>query len=181
MLRGRMRSIESQSPGLIDHFERRTAEPVEQQPPERLEALVARDAEADEQLEFGVGLKVGAPGAAVELVLEFRQRVLVELLLAQLEHGLDGRHHAMAARLGEQRGVIALRLVGVGTSEIDELRPADLEQARPRQILGRGDDLVRGLGVRQIAGLVDEDDPAGHGLVPFQSKAPLRLGRGRCC
>jgi hypothetical protein len=40
---------------------------------------------------------------------------------------------------------------------------------------------VRGLGVRQIAGLVDEDDPAGHGRVPFQSKAPCRLGRRRCC
>ena len=177
MLRGRMRSIDSQVARIDDHFERRAAEPVEQQPPERFEAVVAGNAEADEQLELGVGLKVGTPGAAVELVLEFRQRVLVELLLAQLEHGFDGRHHAMAARLGEQRGVIALRLVGVGAGEIDELRPAHLEQARPRQVLGRGDDLVRGFGVGQIAGLVDEDDPAGHGRVPFQSKARAAWSR----
>ena len=47
---------------------------------------------------------------------------------------------------------------------------AHIEQARPRQILARGDDLVRGLGVGQIAGLVDKDDPAGHGWVPFQSQ-----------
>ena len=171
MLRGRMRSIESQVARLDDHFQRRAAEPVEQQPAERLEAVVAGDAEADQELELAVGLEIGAPGAAVQLVLEIRQRVLVELLLAQLQHGLDGRHHAMAARLGKQRGVVALRLIGVGAGEIDELRPAHVEQARPRQILARGDDLVRGLGVGQIAGLVDEDDPAGHGRVPFQSTA----------
>ena len=154
-----------------DDFERRAAEPVEQQPAERFEAVIAGDAETDQQPELGVGLEIGAPGAAVELVLELRQRVLVELLLAQLQHGLDGRHDAMAARLGQERGVIALRLVGVGAGEIDQLRPPHLEQARPRQVLGRGDDLVRGLGVGQIAGLVDKDDPAGHGWVPFQSKA----------
>ena len=159
-----------------DHFQRRAAEPVEQQAPERFEALVARDAETDQELELAFGLEIGAPGAAVELFLEFRQRVLVELLLAQLQHGLDGRHHAVAARLGEQRGVIALRLVGVGAGEVDELRPPHVEQARPRQILARGDDLVRGLGVGQVAGLVDKDDPAGHGRVPFQSTALCKFG-----
>ncbi len=160
---------------LDDHFQRRAAEPVEQQPAERLEALVAGDAETDQELELAVGLEVGAPGAAVELVLEIRQRVLVELLLAQLQHGLDGRHHAVAARLGEQRGVIALRLVGVGAGEVDDLRPPHVEQARPRQILARGDDLVRGLGVGQVAALVDKDDPAGHGRVPFQSPALCKV------
>jgi hypothetical protein len=29
---------------------------------------------------------------------------------------------------------------------------------------------VRGLGVGQIAGLVDKDDPSGHGRVPFKSR-----------
>ena len=162
MLRGRMRSIDSQVAGLDDHFERRAAEPVEQQPPELLEALVARDAEADQQLELALGLEVGAARAAVELVLELRQRVLVELRLAQLQHGLDRRHHAMAARLRQQRGVIALRLVGVGARQIDQLRPAHVEQARTGEILARRDHLVRGLGVGKIFGLVDQNDPAGH-------------------
>ena len=119
--------------GLDDHFQRRAAEPVEQQPAERLETGVAGDAEADQELDLAVGLEIGAARAAVQLVLEFRQRVLVELLLAQLQHGLHGRHHAMAARLGEQRGVIALRLIGVGARKIDELGPAHVEQARPRR------------------------------------------------
>ena len=170
MLRGRMRSIDSQVPGLDDHFERRAAEPVEQQPAERFEAGVAREAEADQELELAVGLEIGAAGAAVQLVFEIGQRVLVKLLLAQFQHGLDGRHDAVAARLGEQRGVIALGLVGVGAREVDELRPAHLEQPRPCQILAGADDLVRGLGVGQIAGLVDKDNPAGHGWVPSRSK-----------
>src|SRR6266568_7920316 len=37
-------------PGLHDDLERRTAEPVEQQPAKRLEALVAGDAETDQKL-----------------------------------------------------------------------------------------------------------------------------------
>jgi hypothetical protein len=76
----------------------------------------------------------------------------------------------MAARLGQQRGVIAFRLIGVGAREVDELGTAHFEQPRARQILTGGDHLVRRLGVRQIAGLVDEDDPAGHGRVPSGSR-----------
>ena len=49
-------------PGLDDHFERRAAEPVEQQPAERFEALVARNAEADQELELALRLEVGARG-----------------------------------------------------------------------------------------------------------------------
>ena len=62
MLRGRMRSIESQVAGLDGHLERRAAEPVEQQPAERFEARVARDAEADQELELAFGLEIGARG-----------------------------------------------------------------------------------------------------------------------
>ena len=99
--------------GFDNDFERRTAEPVEQQPAEGLEAVVARDPEADQQLDLALGLEIRLAGAAVELVLELRQGMLVELGLAQLQHGLDRRHHPMPARFGEQRGVISLRLVGV--------------------------------------------------------------------
>ena len=162
MLRGRMRSIDSHGAGLDSDLERRAAEPVEQQPAELLEALVAGDAEADQELEFALGLEVGAPRAAVELVLELGQRVLVELGLAQLQHGLDRRHHAVAARLRQQRGVVALRLVGVGARQVDELRPAHVEQARTREIFARRDHLVRGVGVGKVLGLVDQNDPAGH-------------------
>src|SRR2546430_6059495 len=38
-------------------------------------------------------------------------------LFRSLQHGLYRRHHTVAARLGEQRSVIALRLIGVGRSE----------------------------------------------------------------
>src|SRR5215472_2755517 len=43
---------------LDDDFKCRAAEPVEQQPTERLETAVARDAEADQQLELAVGLEI---------------------------------------------------------------------------------------------------------------------------
>ena len=48
--------------GLDRDLERRAAEPVEQQPAEGLEARVARDAEADQQLELAFGLVVGRAG-----------------------------------------------------------------------------------------------------------------------
>src|SRR5262249_14549405 len=134
------------------------------------EPVVARDAEANQELELTLALKIGAPGAFVQLFLEIGKRVLVQFLLAQFQHGLDRRHHAMAARLGQERGVIAFRLIGVGAGEIDELGPPGFEQARPREVFACGDDLVRGLCIRQVAGLVDEDDPAGHGRVPFKSR-----------
>ena len=153
--------------GLHLHFERRTAEPVEQEPAERFETGVAGDAEADQQLELAFGLEVGAPGTAVELVLELRQRVLVELGLAQLQHGLDGRHDPVAARLRQQRSVVALRLIGVGARQIDELRPSHVEQARTREVLARRDHLVRRIGVGEVFGLVDQNDPAGHAC-PFR-------------
>ena len=148
--------------GLDVDLQRRAAEPVEQQPPELLEARVAGDAEADQELELALGLVVGAAGTAVELVLELGQRVLVELGLAQLQHGLDARHHPVPARLRQQRRVVALRLVGVGARQVDELRPPHVEQARTREILARRDHLVRGIGVGEVFGLVDQNDPAGH-------------------
>jgi hypothetical protein len=154
-------------PRLDDDFERRAAEPVEQQAPERFETLIAGDAEADQELELALELEVGPPGAAVELVLELGQRVLVEFGLAQLQHGLDGGHHPVTARLRQQRGVVALRLVGVGARQIDELGPPHVEQARTGEVFARRDHLVRGVGVRKVLGLVDEDDPAGH-EVPFR-------------
>src|ERR1041384_210781 len=67
--------------GFDNDFERRTAEPVEQEPAERLEALVSGNAEADQELEFAVTLKVGAARAAIQLFLKVGERMLVELLL----------------------------------------------------------------------------------------------------
>ena len=75
----------------------------------------------------------------------------------------------MAARLRQQRGVVALRLVGVGARQVEELRPADVEQARTREILARRDHLVGGVGVREVLGLVDQNDPAGHLAYPFRT------------
>ena len=148
--------------GLDDHLQRRTAEPVEQDASERFEARIAGDAEADQELDLALGLEVGPARTAIELVLELRQRVLVELGLAQLQHGLDVRHHPMPARLRQQRGVVALRLVGIGSRQVDELRPSHIEQARAGEVFARRDHLVGGVGVGKVPGLVDQNDPACH-------------------
>ena len=101
----------------------------------------------------------------IERLLQVGQRVFVELVLAQFEHRLDGRDDAVAARFGEQRGVIALGLIIVGARQVDDLgAPAGREQFRPREIVAGGDDLVRRFGVGKIAHMIDENDPAGHGV-----------------
>ena len=145
------------------HLERRAAIPVEQQPAERLEARVLAEAEAEQQVEGRRLVGVGAMGGGGQRLLQVGQRLLVELAFAQLEHRLDIRDDAVAARLGQQRGVIAVRLVVVGARQIDDLgAPAGREQLRPREIVAGGDDLVRRLGVGEIARMVDENDPAVH-------------------
>ena len=88
--------------------------------------------------------------------------MLVELGLAQLQHGLDRRHDPMPARFGKQRGIVSFRLIGIGARQIDQLGTPDIEQARTSEIFARGDHLVRGIGVREVFGLVDQNDPAAH-------------------
>ena len=51
------------------------------------------------ELEFAFWLDVGSAGAALELVVKFRQGALVKLRLPQLQHGFDGRDDAVTARL----------------------------------------------------------------------------------
>ncbi len=165
-MRGRMRSMLSQCPGLDRDLQRRTAEPVEQQATEGVEAIVARDTEADQKFEFAFRLEVGLARAFVELVFELRQRMLVKFRFAQFQHGLHGRDDAMTARLGKERGVIALGLVIVGARQIDELRPADIEQPGASEIFAGRDHLVRGVGVGKVLGLIDENNPAGHARGP---------------
>ena len=161
------------------HLERRAAVPVEQQPAERLEARVLAEAEAEQQIEGRRLVGAGAMGGGGERLLQVGQRLLVELAFAQLEHGLDVRDDAVAARLGEQRRVIAVRLVVVGARQVDDLgAPAGREQLRPREIVAGGDDLVRRLGVGKIARMVDENHPAVHG-VPEEAASRRNAG-SRC-
>ena len=118
------------------HLDRRAAIPVEQQTAEGFETRVLREAETEQQVERR---RLGRPRAlrgAVERFLQIGQRMLVELVLAQFEHRLDARDHAMAARLGEQRGVVALGLIVVGAREIDDLGAAVAgEQFGPGEIV----------------------------------------------
>src|SRR3954466_6299713 len=73
----------------------------------------------------------------------------------------------MTPRLRKERGIVALRLVRIGPRQVNELGTRRVEQARARQVLARRDHLVRGVRVRQVLGLVDQNYPAGHWL-PFR-------------
>src|SRR5215470_5199090 len=79
----------------------------------------------------------------------------------------------------QQRGVVALRLIGVGPCQIDELRPSHVEQARAGEILARRNHLVRRLSVGEVFGLVDQNDPAGHACPFRMTMAALSRSRPR--
>ena len=144
-------------------FDRRAAVPVEQQPAEGLETLILGEAEAEQKVEGRILRRVRLGRRGGQRLLQFRQRLLVEFELAQIEHRLDGRDHPMPARFGKQGGVIALGLVVVGARQIDDLRPPKPgEQFRARQIVAGGDDFVRRVGVGKVARLIDQNDPAVH-------------------
>ena len=144
-------------------FDRRAPVPVEQEPAEGLEAGILDEAEAEQEVERRVLGRLRLERCGGQRLLQLRQRLLVELELAQIEHRLDGGDHPVAARLGEQGGVIALGLVVVGAGKVDDLRPSEHgEQFRPREIVARRDHLVGRVGVGEVARLIDENDPAGH-------------------
>lgn len=90
---------------LDDDFERGRAEPVEQEFCKTIPRLGGTEAEE----EGGLGRKRAAEilAALVERDFEFRQRILVEFRLGEIDHGFDGRDDLVAARAGEQRGIIA--------------------------------------------------------------------------
>jgi hypothetical protein len=68
--------------------------------------------------------------------------MLVELALRQVDHGLDRRYDAMAARGGQQRRVVAPALVGIAVGKVDDLGPLAAEQGRVGEIVAIGNDLV---------------------------------------
>ena len=111
-------------------LEDRRAVPVEQQTREGFQRGDAAVAEAHEDaLADGVLVRLGE--AAVEAVLELRERMTVESLAGQLDHRLDVGQHAVLARLGQQRGVIARALIGVGARQVDDIGMRAGEKLRP--------------------------------------------------
>ena len=119
-------------------------------------AEVAEDAVRD-------GLVVGGGERLDQRVVKFGQRLRVELAGAEIDHGFDRGDDAVPARLGEQRAVIAAALIVERARQVDHLRARAAEKIGARQVVLGGDDLVRRVGVREVARRVDEDDPVGHG------------------
>ena len=170
-----MRSISHRAPQVDDDPEDGHPEPVEQQPSKWAERLVLDLAEADEELRIAcLDRAVRLIDAAPEARFEVGQCMLIKRLARQLGHALDSGHDAVAARLGQQRAVIAGTLVGIGTRQVDDLGLGFAEKLRARQVVPRGHHLVRRVGVGEVAILIDEDEPA-HGAVNFSTKmAALR-------
>ncbi len=159
------------------HLEHRAAEPVEQQPAEAVEAAVLDGAEIDQQPGRN-GLVRGGGERLYQRILELGQGLGVERAGAEIDHGLDRGDDAMAARLGEQRAVVAPALVVERAGEVDDLRPAAAEQAGARQVVPGGDDLVGRVRVRKILGGIHQNDPVGHGQSSMRGEGP-RAGAAR--
>src|SRR5690606_6172102 len=102
-------------------------EPVEQELRETLPGLARADAEKEGCL----GREDSAQflAALVEGEFELRQGIFVELVLRQIDDGLDRRNDAMPAGGGEQRGVIAPTLITEIVGKVDDLRSLSPEQA----------------------------------------------------
>ncbi len=115
------------------------------------------------RMRVGTVLSSAAGERLGQRIVEFGQRLGVKLARAEVDHRLDRGDDPMAARLGEQRAIVAAALVGEGARQVDDLRPIAGEQAGPRQVIPGGDDLVRRIGVRKILRRIDENDPVGHG------------------
>ena len=140
-------------------LEHRRPEPVEKQFGEAVETRPLGDGEKDEQA-------LARNGPAFDIFLkrgvELGQRMSVERLLLQLDHGLHGRRDAVTSRFGEERGVIPLALIGIAAREIDDVRTAPGEQVRIGEIVADAHHLVRRLELFKVARRFDEDEPVAH-------------------
>ncbi len=158
-------------------LQRRRAEPVEQQLGEAVPGLRRADAEEDRDARRKGAAEILA--ALVERHLQFRQRMLVELRLRQVDHRLDGRNDPVAARAGQQRRIVAAALVAIIVGKVDHLRPLPAKQRRVRQIVAVGDDLVRCRDLIEIALPSRQYDP-GHLIDSRQNGDALHCsGRSR--
>ena len=160
------------------NLQRRRAEPVEQQLGETVPCLGRADAEEDADLGREDAAEILA--ALVQRQFQFRQRMLVELALRQIDHRLDGRDDPVAARPGQQRGIVAAALVAVVVRQVDDLRPLPAKQRRMREIIAVGDDLVWGRDLIEVALPAGQDDP-GHDASRFpRMMAARRPSRPNC-
>ena len=171
--------------GLDEHLEDRAAEPVEQLPAEPGEARIVDLPQTDQEPERS-GRRVGQPAdGAIERVLQLGQGIDVGGAAGELEHGRDGGHHLVPARLGQQRAIVAQGLVAVGAREVEDLGHRAPRRARLHDVvLGRHGGIARD-GRRQVGQAVDHDHPAAHGPSPSlgdawdgRRPAPTNLGRG---
>ena len=157
-------------------LQRRRAEPVEQELGEAVPGLRRADAEEDRDARRKGAAEILA--ALVERHLQFRQRMLVELRLRQVDHRLDGRNDPVAARAGQQRGIVAAALVAVIVGKVDHLRPLPAKQRRVRQIVAVGDDLVRCRDLIEIALPSRQYDP-GHVIDSRQNATRCTVRSGK--
>ena len=83
--------------------------------------------------------------------VELGQREPVERLAAEVDDRLDRRDHLVAARLGEQRGVVAGAEIDAVAAQVDDphragaevLRPGDVDARQPDQLAERFRDRPR--------------------------------------
>ena len=115
------------------------------------EFLIGGDFAAGEGDEQALDLGGALGERFLEGLAEIRQGVVVERLLGELDHGLDGGADAVAAGLGQQRGVVAFGLVGVGAGEVQDVGAASGEEGRFRDIVRDTQHLVRCFGLRNVA------------------------------
>ena len=135
--------------------QQRMAETIEGGARQPAKARILRGAEGDQQA-HRLAERLRQPREVPrQHRVEIGQRELVERLALQIEHGLHRGDHLVAARLGEQRGVVAGAEIAAVAAQVDHahrarakvLGPGDVDPGKPDHLAER----FRKGRVRQLA------------------------------
>src|SRR5690606_20997465 len=115
------------------HLQGRRAEPVKQQPGEAIPGPGRADTKEDSYRGGKTAAHILA--AAVERLLQLRQRIFIELAAGQIYHRLNRGDHLVPARASKKRGIVAAALIAVIVRQIDDLRPLAAEERRMGKVI----------------------------------------------
>src|SRR5690606_41214133 len=144
------------------HLQQRAAEGLEDLPGQIAQLLVRGLAEEDIQREGVRHPRLVPPQALVQQFVQVLGVEAVDRLAGEIVDGAYRRDDPMAARLRQQRAVIAQRQVLVALAEVDDLGAGGSSAAFAEQIVLDRDDVGAGVVRLPVLCVLDDDLDATH-------------------